>query len=85
MLNNTNRNILLNYSFYRPNIGYSQGMSDLLAPILSLVKSESDAFWCFVGFMETLLSATLPSEDRMDHMVVIAFFIHILNLIVFAT
>lgn len=45
-------------------------MSDLLAPILSLVDCESDAFWCFVGFMETLLSATLPSEDRMDHMVV---------------
>ena len=32
--------------------GYVQGMSDLLSPILMLMESEEDAFWCFVGLME---------------------------------
>ena len=27
-------------------------MSDLLSPILYLMEDETDAFWCFVGFME---------------------------------
>ena len=36
--------------------GYVQGMNDLLSPILYLMDDESDAFWCFVGFMETMVS-----------------------------
>ena len=27
-------------------------MSDFLAPILAVMDSEVDAFWCFVGLME---------------------------------
>ena len=27
-------------------------MSDLLSPILYVIQSEVDAFWCFCGFME---------------------------------
>ena len=27
-------------------------MSDLLSPLLFVMKNEVDAFWCFVGFME---------------------------------
>lgn len=27
-------------------------MSDLLAPVLYVVRNEVDAFWCFVGFMQ---------------------------------
>ncbi len=30
-------------------------MSDLLAPILVVMENEVDAFWCFVGFMETVV------------------------------
>lgn len=29
-------------------------MSDLLSPILSVMKNESEAFWCFVSLMERL-------------------------------
>lgn len=44
--------ILLTYAMYNFDIGYVQGMSDLLSPILYLVDDEASSFWCFVGFME---------------------------------
>ncbi|XP_043210603.1 TBC1 domain family member 17-like [Amphibalanus amphitrite] len=44
--------ILVTYCMYNFDLGYVQGMSDLLSPILFVVKDEVDAFWCFVGFME---------------------------------
>jgi len=46
--------ILLTYSFYNFDLGYVQGMNDLLAPILQIMDDEADAFWCFVGFMEVM-------------------------------
>ncbi|XWS61534.1 hypothetical protein CRYUN_Cryun07bG0133500 [Craigia yunnanensis] len=44
--------ILEAYALYDPEIGYCQGMSDLLSPIISVVEDESEAFWCFAGFMK---------------------------------
>lgn len=32
----------------------SQGMSDLLSPILFVMEDESESFWCFVALMERL-------------------------------
>ncbi|KAI3812830.1 hypothetical protein L1987_17542 [Smallanthus sonchifolius] len=40
------------YALYDSEIGYCQGMSDLLSPIISVVEDDSEAFWCFVGFMK---------------------------------
>ncbi|KAL2619860.1 hypothetical protein R1flu_000065 [Riccia fluitans] len=48
------RDILVTYSFYNFDLGYCQGMSDLLSPILYVVDSESEAFWCFAALMEHL-------------------------------
>ena len=50
----TLRSILLSYVFYHWDLGYCQGMSDLLAPVLFVVRHEADAFWCFQGLMERL-------------------------------
>jgi hypothetical protein len=36
--------------------GYVQGMSDLLSPIVIVMEDEVDAFWCFVGFMDRVVS-----------------------------
>ncbi|KAM3381747.1 rab GTPase-activating protein 22 isoform X1 [Capsicum galapagoense] len=43
--------ILEAYALYDPEIGYCQGMSDLLSPIISVMTEDHEAFWCFVGFM----------------------------------
>ncbi|XP_061951499.1 uncharacterized protein LOC133674423 [Populus nigra] len=48
------RDILLTYSFYNFDLGYCQGMSDLLSPILFVMEDESEAFWCFVALMARL-------------------------------
>ncbi|KAL3642961.1 hypothetical protein CASFOL_013776 [Castilleja foliolosa] len=48
------RDILLTYSFYNFDLGYCQGMSDLLSPILYVMRDESKSFWCFVSLMERL-------------------------------
>ena len=54
------RRILLAYAFYNYDLGYCQGMSDLLAPLLYTIQDEADCFWCFVG----LMSRTERSFDR---------------------
>ncbi|ONK78949.1 uncharacterized protein A4U43_C01F1330 [Asparagus officinalis] len=46
--------ILLTYSFYNFDLGYCQGMSDFLSPILFVMEDESESFWCFVALMERL-------------------------------
>uniref|UniRef100_A0ACD5YAT4 Uncharacterized protein n=1 Tax=Avena sativa TaxID=4498 RepID=A0ACD5YAT4_AVESA len=40
------------YALYDPEIGYCQGMSDLLSPIIAVMEEDHEAFWCFVGFMK---------------------------------
>jgi hypothetical protein len=43
--------VLEAYAIYDPEIGYCQGMSDLLAPLLAVLEEDDDVFWCFAGFM----------------------------------
>uniref|UniRef100_A0A8C8VKF0 TBC1 domain family member 16 n=1 Tax=Pelusios castaneus TaxID=367368 RepID=A0A8C8VKF0_9SAUR len=62
----TMRRILLNYAVYNPTIGYSQGMSDLVAPILAEVLDESDTFWCFVGLMHNTIFISSPRDEDME-------------------
>ena len=44
------------YTYFCFLAGYVQGMSDLLAPLLAVMENEVDTFWCFVGFMDTVVS-----------------------------
>ncbi|XP_059008027.1 TBC1 domain family member 17 isoform X2 [Mustela lutreola] len=50
---------------YRSLIGYVQGMSDLLSPILYVIQNEVDAFWCFCGFMELVHGNFEESQETM--------------------
>ncbi|RIA92634.1 rab-GTPase-TBC domain-containing protein [Glomus cerebriforme] len=46
--------ILMTYNFYNKDLGYVQGMSDLLAPVFVVMRDEVTAFWAFVGFMNRM-------------------------------
>ena len=46
--------VLCTWCMYNFDLGYVQGMSDILAVILRVVQDEVEAFWCFVGLMDTL-------------------------------
>ncbi|CAF0769809.1 unnamed protein product [Didymodactylos carnosus] len=60
------KDILMNYACYCPTMGYNQGMSDLLAPVLAIIQNESDAFWCFVGLMNRTIFISTPTDDVME-------------------
>eukprot|EP00042_Codosiga_hollandica_P028793 m.153958 g.153958 ORF g.153958 m.153958 type:complete len:410 (+) comp52874_c1_seq2:150-1379(+) len=48
------RNILITYSLFHPQVGYTQGMNDILSVILFVMDDEADAYWCFVNYIETI-------------------------------
>ncbi|XP_064620976.1 TBC1 domain family member 16-like [Lineus longissimus] len=60
------KNILLNFAYANPHLGYTQGMSDLLAPVLYEIRHEADAYWCFTGLMQKTIFVTSPKDSDMD-------------------
>ena len=64
------RNILLNYAVENPTFGYTQGMSDLLAPVLAETQKEVDAYWCFTGLMQKTIFVSSPKDCDMDQQLV---------------
>lgn len=48
------REILLTYNEYNVNLGYVQGMTDLLSPLYVRSQDESLSFWSFSKFMERM-------------------------------
>ncbi|EIW66260.1 hypothetical protein TREMEDRAFT_70187 [Tremella mesenterica DSM 1558] len=62
------RTILMTYHTYRPELGYVQGMSDLLSPTYVVFgANEADAFWGLVGIMQMLESNFLRDQSGMKH------------------
>lgn len=54
-------------------MGYCQGMSDLVAPLLTEIQDESDTFWCFVGLMENTIFISSPRDEDMERQLVGSF------------
>ncbi|KAJ1926244.1 GTPase activating protein [Tieghemiomyces parasiticus] len=48
------KDILMSYHYHNRDLGYVQGMSDLLAPIYAVMQDEVETFWCFVAFMDRM-------------------------------
>lgn len=49
------KDMLLTYNEHNPDLGYVQGMSDLLAPIYAVMQDDAVAFWAFAGFMDRMV------------------------------
>ncbi|KAL2828179.1 rab-GTPase-TBC domain-containing protein [Aspergillus cavernicola] len=70
------KDMLLTYNEYNPDLGYVQGMSDLLAPIYAVMQDDAVAFWAFVNFMSRMERNFLRDQSGMrgqlltlDHLV----------------
>jgi len=51
------RDILLTFCWIRPNIGYVQGMNDILARFMLVFEnSEAETFWSFLSFVDKVQS-----------------------------
>jgi len=59
------KDMLLTYNEYNRDLGYVQGMSDLLAPIYAIEQDDAVAFWCFVKFMERMERNFLRDQSGM--------------------
>jgi len=46
--------ILVTYTLFNFDLGYAQGMNELLSPILFIMGDEAESFWCFKGLMDEM-------------------------------
>ncbi|KAI5924740.1 GTPase-activating protein GYP7 [Camillea tinctor] len=70
------KDMLLTYNEYNKDLGYVQGMSDLLAPIYAIMQDDAIAFWGFQRFMDRMERNFLRDQSGMrnqlttlDHLV----------------
>jgi TBC1 domain family member 15 len=59
------KEMLLTYNEYNRDLGYVQGMSDLLAPIYAVVQDDALAFWGFQKFMDRMERNFLRDQSGM--------------------
>ncbi|KAJ0058595.1 hypothetical protein NL108_017555 [Boleophthalmus pectinirostris] len=57
--------VLMTYCMYNFDLGYVQGMSDLLAPLLFVTQNEVESFWCLTGFMDLVHLNFEESQEAM--------------------
>ncbi|XP_002737000.2 TBC1 domain family member 15-like [Saccoglossus kowalevskii] len=48
------RDILITFAVFHPDVGYAQGMNDIVSRFLIVFNSEVDAYWCFIKYMENI-------------------------------
>ncbi|CAB1457465.1 unnamed protein product [Pleuronectes platessa] len=57
--------VLMTYCMFNFDLGYVQGMSDLLSPLLFITQNEVESFWCLTGFMELVHQNFEESQEAM--------------------
>ncbi|KAL2025043.1 hypothetical protein VTK56DRAFT_45 [Thermocarpiscus australiensis] len=70
------KDMLLTYNEFNRDLGYVQGMSDLLAPVYAVLQDDAMAFWAFKCFMDRMERNFLRDQSGMraqlralDHLV----------------
>nr|AXS58706.1 putative GTPase activating protein homeolog f [Epichloe coenophiala] len=70
------KEMLLTYNEHNKDLGYVQGMSDLLSPIYAVIQDDAIAFWGFQKFMQRMERNFLRDQSGMrnqlltlDHLV----------------
>ncbi|XP_050398750.1 uncharacterized protein LOC126816353 isoform X2 [Patella vulgata] len=48
------REVLITFCAYNTELGYAQGMNDILSRFLYIMGSEVESFWCFKSYMEKI-------------------------------
>lgn len=61
------KDILMCYHFYNQELGYVQGMSDLLSPLYAVFNDEVNTFWGFVSFMDRVKGNFSRDQKGMHH------------------
>lgn len=61
----SNNVISLSYVWEHLDVGYMQGMCDLVAPLLVIFDDESLSYGCFCRFMERMIE-NFPNGGAMD-------------------
>ncbi|CAF3289759.1 unnamed protein product [Rotaria sp. Silwood2] len=56
-------NIMMTYSVYHPNPGYSQGMTDMLTPIVYVFIDESISYFAFCSLMNRYMSSLFDRDQ----------------------
>ena len=74
------KRILINFALLCPQIGYTQGMSDLLAPLLTEIQCEHKTFWCFAAMMTSTRFVCSPKDFDMDLNLVCLLFSFVISL-----
>lgn len=59
------KDMLLTYNEFNKELGYVQGMSDLLAPLYAVQQDDAVAFWAFVNFMDRMERNFLRDQSGM--------------------
>lgn len=57
--------MLLTYNEFNKQLGYVQGMSDLLSPIYAVMQDDAVAFWGFAKFMDRMVLSKLSYSINM--------------------
>ncbi|ORX66362.1 RabGAP/TBC, partial [Linderina pennispora] len=75
------KDILMTFHYYdEAELGYVQGMSDLLAPIYSVFQDEPTTFWAFTHFMQRMRPHFLRDQSGMqDELTTISRLVEIAN------
>jgi hypothetical protein len=64
------KDMLITYNEYNVNLGYVQGMSDLLSPLYVVFQDDAVAFWAFCGFMKRMERNFLRDQSGMRQQLV---------------